>query len=410
MPRNGSQAPRVFISYSWDSEEHENNVLDLADRLRVHGIDCHLDRFEVSLAEGNQGWLCQQIEDSDFVIVICTEEYKKSFQGKGKSTGENETTWNGFVLNQVIYDRLSNNKFIPVIFSSEDSKHIPTEFRKYTYYSLDSDSLSLENQEYRSLHQHLSDRLGQRESFETVKSLPSLTHYEVGPPIQDKVVQQEQLAESYQRIRKLSRTRSWNEIISTFQKIQDDNLPYFDPNGYYKLACKEVVKQEQQTRIVHNIYSQGTRHYQDGNWRKAQEKLKKVLQSPTTNRALAIKTEEKLDNIQKKLDKEKKISIIVIILGWLVSVFLPINIRVIGGFTSGAVIWYLSHQKRALQPSQEILKLFSFIAIGIIIEISLLTITKSILNFRDVDFVINTISLIIGITISLKVMNWHTDR
>src|SRR3954470_14996308 len=36
---------RVFISYSWDSEEHKQKVLNLAQRLRSEGVDAHIDRF-----------------------------------------------------------------------------------------------------------------------------------------------------------------------------------------------------------------------------------------------------------------------------------------------------------------------------------------------------------------------------
>ncbi|MCP4656050.1 MAG: hypothetical protein GY856_11605, partial [bacterium] len=32
-------APRVFLSYSHDSDEHRDRVLALADRLRADGID-----------------------------------------------------------------------------------------------------------------------------------------------------------------------------------------------------------------------------------------------------------------------------------------------------------------------------------------------------------------------------------
>ena len=61
MPSKISQPPKIFISYSWDSEEHKNSVLDLADNLRTHGIDCNIDRFEVSLAEDWQSWMRNQI-------------------------------------------------------------------------------------------------------------------------------------------------------------------------------------------------------------------------------------------------------------------------------------------------------------------------------------------------------------
>jgi hypothetical protein len=44
-------APKVFISYSHDSEAHEDRVLDLANRLRKDGIDAQIDQYETSPAE-----------------------------------------------------------------------------------------------------------------------------------------------------------------------------------------------------------------------------------------------------------------------------------------------------------------------------------------------------------------------
>jgi len=38
--------PKVFISYSHDSPEHAERVLQLADRLRPDGVNAVLDRYE----------------------------------------------------------------------------------------------------------------------------------------------------------------------------------------------------------------------------------------------------------------------------------------------------------------------------------------------------------------------------
>jgi hypothetical protein len=38
--------PRVFISYSWDSDEHKDRVRALATHLRKNGIDARLDQWE----------------------------------------------------------------------------------------------------------------------------------------------------------------------------------------------------------------------------------------------------------------------------------------------------------------------------------------------------------------------------
>ena len=51
----------VFISYSWDNEEHIKAVLSLSDRLRSDGIDCVLDQYELSPAEGWPRWMDRKI-------------------------------------------------------------------------------------------------------------------------------------------------------------------------------------------------------------------------------------------------------------------------------------------------------------------------------------------------------------
>lgn len=42
----------VFISYSHDSVDHVEAVLELSNKLRSEGVDCVLDQYEESPAEG----------------------------------------------------------------------------------------------------------------------------------------------------------------------------------------------------------------------------------------------------------------------------------------------------------------------------------------------------------------------
>ena len=48
--------PRVFISYSHDSAEHRDRVLELADRLRADGIDAMIDQYVQFPPEGWPAW------------------------------------------------------------------------------------------------------------------------------------------------------------------------------------------------------------------------------------------------------------------------------------------------------------------------------------------------------------------
>src|SRR5216684_3961547 len=75
MTSSEATAPKVFVSYSHDSPEHADRVLALADRLRSDGIDCILDQYEESPAEGFPRWMDQQMRAADFVLMICTPKY-----------------------------------------------------------------------------------------------------------------------------------------------------------------------------------------------------------------------------------------------------------------------------------------------------------------------------------------------
>jgi SEFIR domain len=130
-------APKVFISYSHDSQEHKDRVLELADRLRENGIDCTIDQYEESPREGWQRWMLNQVEESTFVLVACTEQYDRRFRGRevvGKGKG---VTWEGGVIIQDLYDdQGQNDKFIPVTLAPEDANFIPSPLRGATSYRL----------------------------------------------------------------------------------------------------------------------------------------------------------------------------------------------------------------------------------------------------------------------------------
>lgn len=74
-------SPKVFISYSHDSIEHKRRVRNLSDRLRREGIDSNIDQYEQSPSEGWPRWMERQIEEADFVLVVCTETYERRFRG-----------------------------------------------------------------------------------------------------------------------------------------------------------------------------------------------------------------------------------------------------------------------------------------------------------------------------------------
>lgn len=75
----------VFISYSWDSKEHQEWVHNLVNRLRAKGIIADMDIFETQQKSIHlHRMMVEKVRDSDFVIIVLTENYAKkadNFEG-----------------------------------------------------------------------------------------------------------------------------------------------------------------------------------------------------------------------------------------------------------------------------------------------------------------------------------------
>lgn len=153
MASNVPVSPKVFISYSHDSEGHKERALEFANRLRREGIDCRIDQYNDAPPEGWPRWMRNQIEESNLVLVVCTETYNRRFQGKeelGRGRGAN---WEGAIITLELYEAQGKNaKFIPIVTSSEAAVHIPSELRGVTYYDVSDEG------GYDNLYRRLTDQ------------------------------------------------------------------------------------------------------------------------------------------------------------------------------------------------------------------------------------------------------------
>ncbi|MBD2124751.1 GUN4 domain-containing protein [Trichocoleus sp. FACHB-262] len=128
-----AQVPtKVFISYSWDSETHKERVLMLANTLRnPWGIEADIDQYvrakpPYTPGQGWDLWMEKRIEWAEFVLIVCTETYKRRFRGDEEPGFGRGVTWEGTIIRQNLYnDQLRNTKFIPVVFSSQNLVHVP---------------------------------------------------------------------------------------------------------------------------------------------------------------------------------------------------------------------------------------------------------------------------------------------
>ncbi|WP_099355502.1 toll/interleukin-1 receptor domain-containing protein [Fredinandcohnia onubensis] len=66
----------AFVTYSWDSTEHQQWVLNLTNDLRKNGVDATMDLFQTQSGTVNLNqMMITNIRDRDYVIIVLTEGY-----------------------------------------------------------------------------------------------------------------------------------------------------------------------------------------------------------------------------------------------------------------------------------------------------------------------------------------------
>src|SRR5690348_1533156 len=96
--------PKVFITYSHDSDKHRRRVLELSEKLRSEGIDCNIDQYEMAPADGWPRWMRNEIKTSDFVIVVCTQIYERRYEGTEQFGNGVGAKWEGAIITQQLYE------------------------------------------------------------------------------------------------------------------------------------------------------------------------------------------------------------------------------------------------------------------------------------------------------------------
>jgi len=129
--------PKVFISYSWDSEEHKDWVFQISEQLRHGGLECKTDHIINGFPpEGWTRWMENSIEWANYVLIVCTPLYLKRFRGLDTEGGCG-VTFEGAMINQMLYDaHCRNTKFIPVIPETGSIDNVPLILKGYSTYSL----------------------------------------------------------------------------------------------------------------------------------------------------------------------------------------------------------------------------------------------------------------------------------
>ncbi len=109
--------PRVFISYSHDSEEHKEWVAKLAQKLNSIGIWVLFDQWDTNLGSDLHHFMNSGIKNSDRILAICTEKYNdKSEENQGGAAYER------MLMTPELFRNTASTKIIPVVRGAQEPK------------------------------------------------------------------------------------------------------------------------------------------------------------------------------------------------------------------------------------------------------------------------------------------------
>lgn len=102
--------PKVFISYSHDSQEHKKWVLDFATRLRNTGVDAIIDQWELKPGDDLPHFMEKHLANSDRVLMICTDRYVEK-----ANAGTGGVGYEKMIITADMLRSIDSNKVIPII-------------------------------------------------------------------------------------------------------------------------------------------------------------------------------------------------------------------------------------------------------------------------------------------------------
>ncbi len=114
--------PRIFISYSHETKEHDSWVEELAAELRRNGVDATLDTWDMTPGLDMTVFMESQIRDSDFVVLVCTPTYAQKSNIPHGGVGYEKN----IISAELLQASDLRPKFLPVLRLGDFTNALPT--------------------------------------------------------------------------------------------------------------------------------------------------------------------------------------------------------------------------------------------------------------------------------------------
>ena len=107
---------KIFISYSWSTDEYRERVRELAEELASNAIDVELDQWSLKEGDNKYVYMERMVNDStiDKVVILLDKKYKNKADDRTGGVGTETTIMTPKVYAEVV-KKEGKKKFIPVV-------------------------------------------------------------------------------------------------------------------------------------------------------------------------------------------------------------------------------------------------------------------------------------------------------
>ncbi len=127
-----SKAIKLFISYSWSSEVHQEWVLNLATELRDNGVDVIIDKWDLRAGQDAYAFMEKMVTDPAIqkVLLICDRRYAEKANARSGGVGT-ETQ----IISTEIYNKREQTKFVVAVTELDESgqAYLPAYYKSRIY-------------------------------------------------------------------------------------------------------------------------------------------------------------------------------------------------------------------------------------------------------------------------------------
>ncbi|XP_070570911.1 uncharacterized protein [Ptychodera flava] len=179
IPRSVPQArPTVFLTYASDQKKSSTGLKNLLENLTGNGFRVYLDMKRSSfrkMGEDRVGWLTEQFESSDFILVCCSPKYIEEAKLIDVPDDVNDSSLNTRYIATLMQTKHRENgsrydRFIPVLMDDSSFTDVPIWLRNTVIYHWPKD--------YQQLLGRLSyvSRRIQRQNTGSVPTIVQVSH------------------------------------------------------------------------------------------------------------------------------------------------------------------------------------------------------------------------------------------